>query len=208
MILYLARHGETDFNEEGRYQGQRESELTPRGRLQAERLAQALEGVAPQRIISSPLRRCMESARPLANRMKLPLEVSPDLIEIAHGTWEGRLRDEIAENDPETMRAWRSKPENVTFDGGESLAMVDARWKHFLHSLRSEMTTVIVTHDVLVRLALLDATNKPLSRFWEPVVKNGAYAWVVKENGSMRVLNECVDAHLGDAQADTSGQAL
>lgn len=208
MILYLARHGETDFNEEGRYQGQRESELTPRGRVQAERLAQALEAVAPQRVIASPLRRCVESARPLANRLKLPLEVSPDLIEIAHGTWEGRLRSEIVQSDPETMRAWRNKPETVVFDGGESLAMVDARWKHFLHSLRGELTTVIVTHDVLVRLALLDATNRPLSRFWEPVVKNGAYAWLVKENNSIRLLNECVDAHLGDAAADATTQAL
>ena len=208
MILYLARHGETDFNEEGRYQGQRESDLTPRGRLQAERLAGALEGFAPQRIISSPLSRCVETARPLANRLKLPVEVSHDLIEIAHGTWEGRLREEIEREDPETMYAWRNKPDTVHFDGGETLAMVDARWKHFIHSLRGEMTTVIVTHDVLVRLALLDATNRALSRFWEPVVKNGAYAWFVKDGNDIRVLNECVDAHLGDAVADTAHQAL
>lgn len=208
MILYLARHGETDFNEEGRYQGQRESDLTPRGRIQAERLADALEAFTPQRIISSPLSRCLETARPLATRLKLPIEVSHDLIEIAHGMWEGRLREEIERDDAPTMRAWRSQPDTVQFDGGETLAMVDARWKHFVHSLRGELTTVVVTHDVLLRLALLDATNRALSRFWEPAVKNGAYAWLMKDGSVIRVLNECVDSHLGDAVADTSAQAL
>ena len=208
MILYLARHGETDFNEEGRYQGQRESDLTPRGRLQAERLSIGLQGLGVQRVISSPLGRCVESARPLATRLILPVEIAPNLIEIAHGTWEGRLRSEIEENDPQTMLAWRNQPETVVFDGGESLAMVNARWIHFLGSLHGEMTTVIVTHDVVVRLALLAANDRPLSRFWEPVVKNGAYAWLVKDGLEVRVLNECVDAHLGDAIADTSEQAL
>lgn len=208
MIIYLARHGETDFNEEGRYQGQRESDLTARGRVQAERLADALATQNPQRVISSPLSRCLETARPLATRLKLPLEASPDLIEIAHGTWEGRLRGEIEEHDAERMRAWRQKPETVVFDGGESLAMVDARWRHFLASLREEMTTVVVTHDVVVRIALLAAANLPLSRFWDPIVKNGAYAWLAKDGNTIRVLNECVDAHLGDAVADTAVQAL
>ena len=207
-MLYLARHGETDFNEEGRYQGQRESNLTARGCLQAERLATAMQGLGVQRIISSPLTRCIQSAKPLATRLKLPIEISTDLIEIAHGTWEGRLRSEIEEHDPETMRAWRSQPDSVQFDGGETLAMVNARWNHFLGSLRDELTTVVMTHDVLVRLALLAANNRPLARFWEPVVKNGAYAWTVKDGGNVRVLNECVDAHLGDAVADTASQAL
>jgi broad specificity phosphatase PhoE len=208
VILYLARHGETDYNEEGRYQGQRESDLTPRGRLQAERLSMALQNLGVQRVISSPLGRCVESAKPLATRLKLPIEISSDLIEIAHGTWEGRLRLEIEENDQRTMLAWRNQPDTVVFDGGESLAMVNARWNHFLGSLRGDMTTMIMTHDVVARLALLAADNRPLARFWEPVVKNGAYAWLVKDGVQIRVLNECVDAHLGDAIADTSEQAL
>jgi broad specificity phosphatase PhoE len=208
VIVYLARHGETNFNEEGRYQGQRESDLTPRGRLQAERLAHALQGLGVQRVISSPLGRCVESAKPLATRLKLPVEISADLIEIAHGTWEGRLRTEIEEHDPQMMSAWRGQPETVVFDGGESLAMVNARWNHFLGSLHGDMTTVVVTHDVVVRVALLASDDRPLARFWEPVVKNGAYAWLVKEGANVRVLNECVDAHLGDAAADISAQAL
>ena len=51
------------------------------------------------RVVSSPLGRCVETAEPAAQRARLPVETDERLIEIAHGTWEGRMRDEIAQND-------------------------------------------------------------------------------------------------------------
>ena len=153
-MIYIARHGETDWNREGRYQGQRESQLTDTGVAQARALAVALsqreDYVAS---ISSPLARCVETARPLAERLGISVETDPDLIEIAHGTWEGRLRASIEREDPQAMRLWREHPERVQFEGGESLAQVDARWRAFME--RTEGGIAIVTHDVIVRLAIL-----------------------------------------------------
>ncbi|HKE36237.1 MAG TPA: histidine phosphatase family protein, partial [Candidatus Baltobacteraceae bacterium] len=94
MRLYVARHGETDWNYEGRYQGQRESTLTELGRRQAEALAGALADSGARRILSSPLRRCVDTARPLAERLGISVETDDRLLEIAHGNWEGRLRAE------------------------------------------------------------------------------------------------------------------
>ncbi len=209
MILYVARHGETDWNRDGRYQGQQESSLTQTGRAQARVLADALGARPLARTIASPLRRCAQTARPLAERADVPLELDARLLEIAHGSWEGRLREEIECDDPETMRSWRETPDRVRFAGGESLADVHARWRAFVHALGDEDGEVaIVTHDVLVRLAILDAGDRPLAQLWRPRVVNGGYARLALAGGRLRLLDECIDAHLGRLVVDTAHQAL
>jgi probable phosphoglycerate mutase len=206
--LYVARHGETDWNRDGRYQGRRESSLTERGALQAGALAEALAGSGASRVVSSPLRRCIETAAPLARRLDFPVAPNALLVEIAHGTWEGRLRDEIALNDPHTYDAWRRAPETVTFEGGESLADAAARWARFAAVLDGEHTVVVVTHDVLVRLAILAASERPLSDFWKPHVENGGYAVLEGVAGKWRLIAECRNDHLHGIAADASRQAL
>ncbi|MHB8231035.1 MAG: histidine phosphatase family protein [Vulcanimicrobiaceae bacterium] len=208
MIVYVARHGETDWNREGRYQGQRESHLTARGRAQAAALARALEGVSVGRVVSSPLARCAETAEPIALQHRVALEKDARLIEIAHGTWEGRLRADIEREDPSTMRAWREEPQRVAFDGGESLGEVLERWRTFAGELAGNDDVLLVTHDVVVRLAILEATHRSAARLWEPRVVNGGYARFAIVDGIWQLLDECVDDHLGGLRVDTSVQAL
>lgn len=205
-MIYVARHGETDWNREGRYQGQRESQLTDTGVAQARALARALSQPEMTRVVSSPLARCVETARPLAEALGLSLDTDRDLIEIAHGTWEGRLRASIEREVPHAMRAWREHPDRVQFEGGESLAQVDARWRAFMQRNRDADEIAIVTHDVIVRLAILSATGAPLSRLWEPRVVNGGYA--VFRGGSWELVEECVADHLDGLVVDTASQAL
>lgn len=208
MIVYVARHGETDWNRAGRYQGQRESNLTDLGRAQASALGATLAERPISRIISSPLRRCTETADAVARLHAIPVETDPRLLEIAHGTWEGRLREEIAQSDAATMQRWRTAPDTVKFDGGESLAAVLERWQAFVKALHGKNEVVLVTHDVLVRIAILHATNRPLSRFWEPRVVNGGYARFTVESGVWRLTGECVDQHLDGLLVDPMQQAL
>ncbi|MBV8636849.1 MAG: histidine phosphatase family protein [Candidatus Eremiobacteraeota bacterium] len=208
MIVSIVRHGETDWNREGRYQGQRESRLTETGRQQANALADALGGARISRVISSPLARCVDTAAPLAARLGVDIEVDRRLIEISHGTWEGRLREDLEREDPEVLRAWRETPERVRFEGGESLDDVMQRWRAFARTIGENADVAIVTHDVLVRLALLDAAHRPLSQLWEPQVRNGAYARFSVDGGIWQVLDACVDDHLGDLLVDTARQAL
>jgi len=208
LRLYVARHGETDWNYAGRYQGQRESDLTPLGRRQAQALANELARTGAARVIASPLRRCTQTALPLSARLGVSLETDHRLLEIAHGTWEGRLRAEVERDDAGRMRAWREAPETVTFEGGESLGDVDARWRGFLASLTEGEDVVVVTHDVLVRLAILAAANGTLRDLWKPAARNGGYALLEKVQTSWRLREECHDRHLGGLIADTTRQAL
>jgi len=207
MIVYVARHGETDWNRAGRYQGQRESDLTPVGRLQAAALARALAARPIDAIVSSPLRRCTQTAAELSRLCDLPVRCDDRLSEIAHGTWEGRLREEIEQEDASRYAAWRLQPDTVSFPGGESLRAVLERWRAFADSLTGNAVAVY-THDVLVRLAILDASQRGPERLWEPRVLNGAYAHFEVESGIWHLVHECVDAHLEGLLIEPSAQAL
>jgi phosphoserine phosphatase len=206
--VYVVRHAESEANREGRYQGRRDSPLSALGRRQAIVLAEALAGSRAARVISSPLQRCVETARPVAERLGVALEQDARLIEIAHGTWEGRLRAAVEREDAARMSAWRTAPQAVKFDGGESLADVDERWHSFGASLANGGDAVVVTHDVLVRLAILAATGRPLARLWVPQAENGAYAIFEIKGARWRLVRECCRAHLTGLRADIGRQAL
>jgi len=210
-IIRVARHGETDWNREGRYQGRLDSKLSEIGRLQASALAQALSGAGITQIVSSPLSRCLDTARPLAERIGIPVETDDRLIEIAHGVWENRLRDEIRINDPERLFAWKNDPANVSFPNGESLVQVRERWRDFANMLGAQTQSdsiLIVTHDVIARIAILEATGRELDDLWKPRVLNGAYAEYDVTGGTWRLVHECCDSHLNGLTVDIATQAL
>ena len=208
MRVYVARHGETTWNLAGRYQGRLESELSSLGARQAIALADAMERANVGRVVSSPLRRCTATARPAADRAGVPVETDERLIEIAHGTWEGRYRDELAANDPTRYRAWREDPAHVQFEHGENIAQVLARWRDFAASFASQTPFLVVTHDAVVRVALVDATSRRLEDFWTTRVENGAYAVFDVRGARWTLVEECVADHLGALRAPIEGQAL
>jgi broad specificity phosphatase PhoE len=207
--VYVVRHGETEWNREGRYQGRRESALSSLGERQAVALAEELRFGSIRRVVSSPLRRCVDTAAPVAQALGIEIEIDDRLVEIAHGTWEGRLREDVERDDAVRMRQWRAAPDAVTFDGGESLAQVDRRWRGFAEGIDgNDGDVVVVTHDVLVRVALLAATDRPLADLWKPTVANGGYAVFQVDAGRWRLIEECRQRHLAGMAADIRGQAL
>jgi|HubBroStandDraft_2_1064218.scaffolds.fasta_scaffold04494_4 probable phosphoglycerate mutase len=206
--VYVVRHGESEANREGRYQGRQDSPLSALGHQQAAALAGTLSASRVACVISSPLRRCVETALPVAARLGVPLECDDRVIEIAHGTWEGRLRAEVEREDAARMHAWRTVPQHVRFDGGESLADVDARWRSFAASHLTDADAIVVTHDILVRLAILAATNRTLAQLWEPKAENAAYAIFEINDARWQLVSECCATHLTGLRADISRQAL
>jgi 2,3-bisphosphoglycerate-dependent phosphoglycerate mutase len=92
--LLLVRHGETDWNAEGRLQGHTDRPLNEYGRAQAEKLARQLEGDGIAAIYASDLVRARETAEILARRLGVAVTVDPDLREKNWGNWEGLTPDE------------------------------------------------------------------------------------------------------------------
>ena len=214
-MIWLARHGETTWNLAGRYQGRLESALTSLGAAQAAALAEyfytrmiAGERV-PTRVVSSPLLRCTATALFVAHKLGIEPETDDRLIEIGHGTWEGRYRDEIEASDPERYRTWRERPAEVAFDGGETLADVLARWHVVARELaRADVDALVVSHDAVVRCALLDATDRPLDDFWKVRAENAAFATFAPFDGRLDLIEECHVDHLRELRADAATQAL
>jgi broad specificity phosphatase PhoE len=125
--LILIRHGETDWNVEGRYQGQADPPLNQRGLAQAHQLAQKLRGVGLDVLYSSPLRRALQTAQILAEALDVPLHTEPRLMEIHQGEWQTLLYTEIAARYPELFDRWQTEPWTVTLPGGENIAQVQER---------------------------------------------------------------------------------
>lgn len=147
--ILLVRHG--SHAEVGRVlSGRSDIALDERGRSQAEALAAALEGVPIASIHSSPRRRTLETAAPIARRRALPVQVAPALDEIDFGAFAGRT---FAELDADA--AWhRWNRERVTFrcPGGETMAEAADRAAAFLAELPSDATPALcVTHCDVIR---------------------------------------------------------
>jgi phosphoserine phosphatase len=172
MRVILARHGETPWNAEGRYQGQRDIPLSPTGIAQAQALGQRLADVHIDRAVASPLARAQLTAVLALGERASMLQLDEGLREIGHGDWEGLLSSEIGERDGHRLQAWREAPETVMMPGagGESLRQVAERaWAAFARAcdgLHADETVLVVAHDAVNRVLLCRVLGLPLSRLW------------------------------------------
>ena len=173
MRVLLARHGETPWNAEGRYQGQIDIPLSEIGERQARDLGERLREVTITRAVASPLLRARRTAElALGDTRMAMLQLDDGLKEIGHGEWEGLLAAEIRERDPSRLQAWREAPETVLMPGagGESLRNVaDRSWPALARAcegLSDDDTLLVVAHDAVNRVLLCRILGLPLSRLW------------------------------------------
>lgn len=153
--LFFVRHGQTDWNKEGRLQGQRNIPLNQLGRQQAARngrvIGPLLEG-HKWHVLVSPLGRTLETATILLNEAGHGhLEMIKDirLIELSFGDWEGRTLREIRDDDPDVGAARRANKWGFVPPGGESYAMLAERVKAWLFDLSEP--TLIISHGGVFR---------------------------------------------------------
>ncbi len=106
--LILWRHGQTDYNLQGRIQGQVDIPLNDTGRQQAQRAADDIAALGPTRIVSSPLVRARDTAEVLASLTGLSVEIDPGLVEKSFGTWEGLKAADIKKQWPDHYATWRA----------------------------------------------------------------------------------------------------
>ena len=170
MKLLLARHGETAWNAEGRYQGQSDIPLSEVGEKQARALGERLRAVPVTRAVASPLGRARQTAEFALGDRRGMLTADAGLMEIAHGTWEGLLASEIRARDPDRLQAWRDTPHEVLMPEGESLQHVfDRAWPALLRAaegLGDDDTLLLVAHDAVNRVLLCHVLGIPFGRLW------------------------------------------
>ncbi|MFG2330010.1 histidine phosphatase family protein [Streptomyces sp. NPDC048604] len=162
--LVLLRHGETLLTPERRLSGSSGSNpgLSPSGRRQVRAAADALARRGDiDAIVTSPMRRCQETARPAAARLGLNVQVEADLREADFGAWEGLTFAEVRERHPDDLGAWLASPDSPPTGTDETMQHVSRRVSAVRDALLSRYagaTVLLVSHVVplrtLIRLAL------------------------------------------------------
>ncbi|EDY51638.1 conserved hypothetical protein [Streptomyces clavuligerus] len=196
----LLRHGETALTPEKRFSGSGGSadpELSPAGRRQAEAVASALAARGTvQEIVSSPLRRCRQTAEAVAARLGLDVRIEDGLRETDFGAWEGLTFAEVQERYADDLAAWLTSPKAAPTGGGESFATVARRVsaaRDRLLAASPGRTVLLVTHvtpiKTLVRLAL-GAPPESLFRMELAAASVSAVAYYGDGNTSVRLFND------------------
>jgi probable phosphoglycerate mutase len=159
-VILLARHGETDWNSERRWQGHEDRPLNDVGRAQARELADSLADRAIDVVYSSDLVRAHETAQIIADRLELPVEVDVGLREVDVGDWSGRVQGEIEGADPEGFRRWREGGKG--WNGGESYEEMGQRVVAAVLRLAARHpgeTLLLVTHGGSIRACRASAAG-------------------------------------------------
>ena len=165
----LARHGETRFNVEGRWQGQSDSPLTDRGLAQARELGRALADDPIAAVFSSDLGRALATAQEIATRHQLTVNADPRLREIDVGGWTGRNGAEIEVDFPGQRAVWAEAPATMRLPGGESLADMQRRALDFFDQAMpayAGQTVVVISHGALNQTVLVAAMGGGVDDLW------------------------------------------
>jgi glucosyl-3-phosphoglycerate phosphatase len=184
--LVMLRHGQTEFNAGSRMQGQLDTELSDLGRDQAVAAAEVLAKRQPQLIVSSDLRRALDTAVVLGERSGLPVVVDTRLRETHLGDWQGMTHLEVDAAAPGARLAWRN---DATWapHGGESRVDVAARGMPVIAELVAEQPewgadeparpVVLVAHGGLIAALTAALLKLPVDN-WPALGGMGNASWV------------------------------
>jgi len=182
--VYLARHGESDWNASNRFQGHSDRPLTELGRKQARALADLVAAEDVETIYSSPLLRALETARIVATRTGLEITTRDDLREVDTGSWSGLSRAEVKERFPEGFERWISG--GAGWEDGESYDQMAERVLEALREIAAahpDGRVLIVSHGGPIRAIQAAANGMSIHEYrrLRPVEPNARLSAVTVE---------------------------
>ena len=167
--IYIVRHGQTEWNILGKTQGHGDSNLTAKGREQAELLAERMTKYPIDYIYSSDLGRAYQTAEIIGNKLSIEVEKTEALREMNFGTWEGRIIKDIIEEDPELYKMWRNEPHLAKIPQGETLSQIKERTDAFIKEINEKYDgkhIVLVTHSLCARIMLLSFLDSDVKNIY------------------------------------------
>lgn len=200
--LVLVRHGITDWNREGRFQGHLDPPLGDEGHREAAMIAARLAAdpeLRPRRVISSSLARAVQTAGAIGQAAGVPVQPDARLMELGQGRWEGRTHAELQVSDTRRYAAWRAATGLRRPPGGETAASALAR----LRSLMAELSAgpgswpiCLVTHGGAMRLLARVIFEMRIARAWALDVDNASASVAIRIAGGWRLERWNDTAHL------------
>lgn len=191
--LYLVRHGETEYNKKGCYYGWTDCGLSLTGVEQAKNLGEVFQHIEYDVMISSDLKRAVETAN-IVNQDSKELHQDQRLRELNFGKWEGRYYKEVMAEHKEHWDAWVEDWINAKPTEGESVKVMHDRVCDFMEDLLNrykEKNVVIVSHNGALRMIAAYLLGLPLDKIWCFDFDHGRYSLLEFQEGhcSIRYIN-------------------
>ena len=176
MNIFLFRHGQTEWNLEGRFQGQLDSPLTPKGRVQARenahKVVEHIGDIESIKIFSSPLGRAKSTAHIVCDELGISrdrIKFENRIMEFNYGVFEGKRKQDLIASE-----AFKAREQNKWFykiEGGESYEIVAQRVQSFLNSIAEEEEVIVIAHEMVnrtLRGLYLDLAKEEILKFRQP----------------------------------------
>lgn len=180
--LVLVRHGHVEGIHPERFRGRMDVPLTPEGRRQARATAQYIAARwHPARVYTSPMQRCVETGREIANACSVEAAVLDELNDLDYGSWQWLTHAEVRARWPELFERWLAAPHLVRFPQGESLQDAVGRAADIVRRMlerHPDDTVVLVGHDSGLRAILLQLLDQPICAYWRLAQAPGAVSEV------------------------------
>ncbi len=192
---FIVRHGETEWNAQGRVQGHTDIGLSQRGILQAEAICARLAGVEIDAAYSSDLRRSAETARQILGRRDVQLCTTARLREYNKGVFEGLTPEETGQRYPQLYAASQVNDLDFAPPGGESIRQVSARMADFISGMKARHQddhVLIVGHGGTLRAAFVALMELPLEANWRFAMANCGLSMVhvYPDNAVLHLFND------------------
>ncbi len=195
--IVLWRHGRTEWNAIGRFQGQTDIDLDDIGREQAREAATRLAALEPELLLASDLRRTRETTEALGRLLGLEVELESRLRETYAGEWQGYTTAEIAERWPDEYKRWRAGDPLLRVGGGETRQEVAERMFAAVTDAAARLPenglAVLTSHGGAARLGIAALIGMPLHRFtnvgglsncsWS-MLREGNDGWILIEHNA------------------------
>ena len=200
MNLVLVRHGETEWNKLGKFQGHWDTSLNSRGIAQAKETANAVMEWKHSAVYCSPLHRTTQVAEEISRLGGKPLVPMAGFMELSLGDLEGVTGEEMRASWPEIYSAWRDDPSTVSMPNGESLGQLQERaWNSLLELERShpdEEALIVVSHNFAIRAMIGKVLGMPLTNFHRMSLSLGSICVVESDQHGRRLTRYNSICHL------------
>jgi Fructose-2,6-bisphosphatase len=210
--LFLIRHGQTEGNVRGQYQGSLDVDMTEEGILQAKSAKQYLSKVNFSNIYSSPMKRAINTANIIAQDTGHEVRIMNDLRELDFGKWEGLKFDEINAMYKKDYQGWLDDPYNHPPSGGESftelIARADKEIKKIVEENPDGSSVAIVSHGAVILALIVNWLNIPSSRWRSLIQRQAAINIVVLDNGFPYISSINYTGHLKPLYDDSEDKVI
>lgn len=186
-MLYIVRHGQTEFNLSQKLQGTCNSNLTELGVSEAKLLAKKLRGIDFAKCYSSHLGRAVDTAKILIEGRDIPHQTDERMAEMSFGSWEGKEKETLLAVWPDAYRIFFEAPDKYMPEDGETYEEIFERAGSVIPMLLEEArekNILLVSHGVWIKVFIALVKNRPLKELWAPPYIQNTALTVMESDGN------------------------